>query len=152
MSALIKNPLSRKIICSEKVALYAPDHMLSEVKNHQEEIIAKAEITKDEFLLLCSVLMSCITVCKEREFRSSKENAKSLAEHPEDAPFLTLSLAKNIPLWSNDAGLKRQRAVKVFSTTELFDKLKEEAGITNYLNQPRKELPHDQPAQNSRSP
>ena len=47
------------------------------------------------------------------------KEALSLATHPEDAPYIALGSMLNIPIWSNDKGLKNQTKVTVCSTVEL---------------------------------
>jgi predicted nucleic acid-binding protein len=53
-----------------------------------------------------------------------QENFFALVAHPEDAPYIGLSLAFKLPLWSNDSALKEQAAVKVYTTLELIKILK----------------------------
>ena len=38
----------------------------------------------------------------------------------EDAPYIALSLALRIPLWSNDSALQEQTSTEVITTTELI--------------------------------
>ena len=124
ISALIRPSSSRNLLCSEHFLFHAPEHMLAEIERHQEEIREKAGITEEDFSLLRSVILACIHMCPERELRQYKEEALKLTEHKEDAPFIALCLAKNLPLWSNDKGFKKQSVIAVFSTAELLDDLK----------------------------
>ena len=119
LSALIKSAKSREIICSPKVTLYAPEHIITESINDRGEISDKAGLAESEFDELISTLLANVAIVPESEFKQYKEQALTLVKHPEDAPFLALSMAKGIPLWSNDKELKQQTNVKVFSTGNL---------------------------------
>ena len=93
ISAIIKSSKSRELLCSQKLVLFAPEHIISESLSNKEEIIGKAGISESEFNELLAILLSKIN--------------------------LALSIAKNIPLWSNDKELKEQSLVKVLSTEEI---------------------------------
>jgi len=123
MSALIRPSKSRELICSSKLMLYAPEHIISESLEHKQEIISKSGINKYEFSILITFLLSRINIVPEDEFRKFIRLALKLVSHPEDAPFIALSLSKNIPLWSDDKALKEQSSVKVFTTSELIKEL-----------------------------
>ncbi|MFH1275862.1 MAG: PIN domain-containing protein [Candidatus Woesearchaeota archaeon] len=123
MSALIKPSKSRELICSPKLVLHAPEHIISESLAHKQEIISKSGINKYEFSMLTTLLLSRINIVPEDEFRKFIRLALKLVSHPEDAPFIALSLSKNIPLWSDDKALKEQSSVKVFTTAELIKEI-----------------------------
>ena len=124
ISALIKNSKSRAIVCSPKLHLCAPEHMISEIENNKEEIIEKAGMSEYDFELLIAILLSNIEVVPMEKFYHFRERASSLAKHPEDAEFLALALLRNIPLWSDDKDLKKQNDVKVLNTPELLELVK----------------------------
>ncbi len=120
ISALIKSGKSRELICSSKLILYSPEHILYETLKHKEEIINKARITKEDFDILFAILTLRIKTIPESEFIKFREKAKSLVTHIEDAPFMALALQKNIPIWSDDKELKYQSVVTIYSTSELI--------------------------------
>lgn len=120
VSSLVKPAKSRELICLPKLILFAPEHIISESLQHKEEIIDKSGITEFEFTELIAILLSKINIVLEGEFNFFIKQALKLVTHPEDAPFIALSLSKNIPLWSDDKALKQQSLVKVFSTGELI--------------------------------
>lgn len=120
ISALIKSGKSRELICSSKLILYSPEHILYETLKHKEEIINKSGITSVDFNILVSILTSRIKTIPESEFNNFREKANSLTTHQEDTPFMALALQRNIPIWSDDKELKYQSTVKVYSTSELL--------------------------------
>src|SRR3989344_6479866 len=113
ISALRKSGKSRELICSSKIILYSPEHILYETSKHKEEIISKSKITENDFNILFAILSSNIKIIPESEFRELKEKAMKLVTHPEDAPFMALALQKNISVWSDDKKLKYQSKVIV---------------------------------------
>ncbi len=122
-SALISKGKSRELICSFKHKLYAPENIITEILNHEKEIIKKAGISKQEFELSMSILSSNIEIVPIEEFASFIDKAKELVAHEEDSSFIALAMHKQLPVWSDDARLKEQEEVKVYSTTELIKKL-----------------------------
>jgi predicted nucleic acid-binding protein len=72
---------------------------------------------------LLNFLLEPIKIIPEEEYNSFIAKAKQ--EIPfDDAPYLALSLALKIPIWSNDSAFKRQSLVKVYTTSELIKLLK----------------------------
>ncbi len=57
----------------------------------------------------------------EKSFLPFIKRSLSLVSHIEDAPYLALSWALRLPLWSNDAALKTQSLVQIYTTSELLD-------------------------------
>jgi len=120
ISALIKSAKSRDIICSPRFTLSAPEHLISEVMNHKQDIIEKSGMTDAEYDELVGIMLSNIAIIPDIEYKKYKEEAVKLAKHEEDIPFLALSLAKNIPIWSNDSDMKQQSTIRVLTTAELL--------------------------------
>ena len=123
ISAIIKSSKTRELLCSPKLTLFAPEHIILESLSNKEEILSKAGITDSEFAELLAILLSKINIFSKEEFYYLIDKALEIVKHEEDAPFLALSLAKNIPMWSNDKELKEQSLVRVFSTEELIEYL-----------------------------
>ena len=124
ISALVKDSKARELLCNERLILYAPEQILLEINAHREEIIAKAGISRRRFQGLLALLMVQISVVRTALFRKFLKEALKIAPHPEDAPFLALAMAYNVPIWSNDKGLKGQHRIKVYSTAELLEVLR----------------------------
>ncbi len=124
ISAIVKPSNSRILLCHPRIILFAPEHLLWEIERNKELILNKAEISESRFKELLASLLANISIVKADEFKSFLKNALKIAQHPEDSPFLALALAYNIPVWSNDKGLKQQSQIKIFSTKELIDFLR----------------------------
>lgn len=118
-SAMVKDSLTRFLLCDMRLVLYAPETLISELYEHEKEIREKSEISEKRWMELMSILLSKIRLVSKEEIAPFVKEALEFSPDQEDAPFFALCLAKNIPLWSNDKALKQQSAVKVFSTDEL---------------------------------
>jgi len=59
------------------------------------------------------------------EFVDLHEKAEQVSPDPNDVHYFALALKLSCGIWSNDKALKRQTAVKVFSTDDLLKLLGE---------------------------
>jgi len=55
-------------------------------------------------------------------------NILKIAPHHEDAPYLALAIALNIPVWSNDQGMHAQSKGKVYTTKALLKVIAAQSG------------------------
>lgn len=120
ISAIVKSSKSKTLISSPLFNLYAPEHLIEEIMANKCEILDKSGLDNNDFELLLAILLSRITIVSTDYFRELINLALSVVSHPEDAPFIALSLFKKTSLWSDDKALKKQSLVKVFSTSELI--------------------------------
>ena len=91
----------RKLSLKQDLRLFSPELALSEIAKYLSEIIDKTGISKEEF-------------CKLRKELIIRVNFVPFED------FFALALKLNCPLWSNDALLKKQSKVTVFTTKELI--------------------------------
>ena len=120
-SALVRDSLTRFLICNPTLVLYAPETMISELEKHEEEILKRSGLSKDGWGKLTSILFSNVRLVSKEKIAPFLKKALEFSPDPEDAPFFALCLFKGISLWSNDKALKRQSMVKVFSTEEIIN-------------------------------
>jgi len=119
-SALISsNGVTAKLLLNEKIELFAPKALLQEIIEHKEEIISKAKVSTEKFQALLIIYFSNITFVEDEELFDFTEEALRICPDKDDVQFFALSLAKGIPLWSNDKELKKQNIMKVINTEEL---------------------------------
>lgn len=123
-SAIVKDSLTRFLLCNPNLVLYAPETLISELDKHREEITEKSGLNEKRWRELTGILLSKIRLVPKEEIAPFIKDALEFSPDREDAPFLALCLAMGIPLWSNDKALKQQSVIKVFSTKELAGKVK----------------------------
>ena len=121
IAAFLKSAITRELLFDQELELFAPEYFAMEVsrtikedKSLQKYIaLPKAEI--EEFLIF---LLEPIKIIPKEEYASLIE--KATGEVPgDDAPYLALALALNIPIWSNDSAFRKQSLAKVYTTSEL---------------------------------
>ncbi len=126
MAALIKDSVSRKIIFSDKFLLLTVELTKKEIEEHRSEILEKAHITETELDALISILFSHIYVVEDRIIVSRFEEAKRIMDRidPNDTAYIALSLVvENDGVWSDDGDFQKQKAVKVWKTSDLVQQL-----------------------------
>ncbi len=128
LAALMRDGLTRMLLLDLRLEPVVPEAALSEVSKHAAELSSRIGISEHDFELAFEILVGTakISVAQSSRYAAfSEEAALACPEgHKDDWPFLALALAENCILWSNDAALKRQKEVRVFSTKELLDFLK----------------------------
>lgn len=128
-SALIKGGktldiflLNRRV---KKFEFMAPEYLIVEVEKHFDEIAEKTKLSTDELEKVLGFLEREIKFMPFEEFRDSRKEAEQASPDPDDVQYFALALKMGIGIWSNDKTLKKQSAVKVFSTEELLKVLGE---------------------------
>ncbi len=126
IAAFLKSAITRELLFDDEVELFAPEYFALEIvqTTQKDKILKKClSLTKNEINDLLDFLLAPIKIIPEEEYSSFIEKAKQ--EIPfDDAPYLALSLAFKIPIWSNDAAFKKQTLVKIYTTSELLKILK----------------------------
>lgn len=125
-AAFLRAAVTRELLFDDEVELFAPEYFAIEVAQtiQKEKILKKClSLTKREITDLLDFLLAPIKIIPEKEYSFFIEKAKQ--EVPlDDAPYLALSLALKIPIWSNDTAFKKQTLVKIYTTSELLKILK----------------------------
>jgi predicted nucleic acid-binding protein len=121
MAAMIKDSLSRRIICTPMFQFITPDHTLQELSKYEKTIRKKARLTHQEFNLLVSLLFEHIMIVPKEDYEEFLNIAKTLIEDINDAPFIALCLAiKADGIWSDDTHFYTQKQYIVFQTKDLL--------------------------------
>lgn len=123
--ALLGKGVTKDIIFSEAVNLYAPEYIFDEFEKHKSRIKILSKLSSDELDLLFKSLKEKIEQVSRSKFEKFLKKANSLILDKDDTAYLALSLALNKrPIWSNDPHFKKQSIVKVFTTKQIVDALK----------------------------
>jgi predicted nucleic acid-binding protein len=83
----------------------------------------RINLSSSQIQVLFDDLTQGINTYPKKFYQPHLGEAYDLAHHEEDAPYLALALTLNVPIWSNDKGIKDQDKVKVFSTFEIVSLL-----------------------------
>lgn len=127
MSALISvRGITFDIIFDDNIRLFAPEYLLQEIERHKGEILEKTGLSNEEFELFLSLISTKIEFVLESEFEKFIFEAKVICPDENDIDYFALALKLSCGIWSNDKKLKNQDKIKVYSTEELIDLLKED--------------------------
>ena len=81
----------------------------------------KAKITHWQFDEQLKILKELVVFVDDDEYNKNYKEALEISPDSNDVDFFALSLHENAPLWSNYGDLKKQNAIKVFSTKEMIE-------------------------------
>lgn len=111
IAAFLKSALTRELLFDEEVKLFAPEYFTIEVAQaikKSESLRKRVKLTKKKIQELINFLLEPIEIVPEEEYNFFIDEAKQ--EVPsDDAPYLALSLALKIPIWSNDSHSRNNR-------------------------------------------
>jgi len=122
---IIKRSFSLELFVNEKLELFAPEYLFVELDNHKDLLLNKSGFTNEDYINFVSVLKARITILPEKNYNTFIDYVTSICPDKEDIIYFALALSLNAPLWSNDKILKTQDIVKVISTQELLDIIKD---------------------------
>lgn len=123
ISALIKDAATRRLVVEIDADLYTPETTLKEILKHTGLIQRKSGLPKKDLTALIDTLLSYLSVVPERDLADHLPQATKLLGQfdPDDAVFLAAALSRpDSAIWSNDADLKQQHKVPVYTTQELI--------------------------------
>ena len=126
------NSVFSTIASQPLLSLTSPIYALEEIDRHASIIREKTQLSLTQFVERKNELAKMIELVPLNDYQSAlkevlkrlpKNSGKDFLEFSNDADFLALAYQKKIPLWSNDALLKKQSVVTVFSTKEIIELL-----------------------------
>lgn len=123
LASFLKEAVTRELLLDSRLTFYAPEHLLLETSRHlvkSASLRRRIRLSNEELRTLFHLLTMNIRTVPKKSYKHLLEKALVLAPHKEDAPYLAVALLHQIPIWSNDRGLKNQNIVKVYTTFELI--------------------------------
>lgn len=123
VAGALRARVTRELILNDRFTLWGPEHLMVESKRNLGNLLLLprlSDLSKTEVMEAFDEMTSRIRLVPTSSFRATIAEALRLAPHPEDASFLALAMHLCLPLWSNDAGFKKQNAVTVYATHELL--------------------------------
>ena len=122
-SALLAKGTTRSLLFNSHLKLYAPEYLIDELSEHlheDDELRKKLNQTKEETDIVIDALLKTVDVIPLEEYRACIKQALETCPDEDDTPYFALAMHLKIPLWSNDAKLKKQESVKVLNTGEVL--------------------------------
>ena len=124
VAGLLRAAATRELLLDERLTLWAPEYALLETERvllYPRIQRRFGKISAEQIKLALATTASNVQVLPEKTYQTHLPEAKKIAPDPADAPYLALHL--NLPLWSNDALLKEQHRVVVYTTQEVLDRI-----------------------------
>jgi len=121
-AALIRNNVTRELIVSEDITLFAPEFILNEVEKHFKDICERSGKTILDIRQTLLALSQIIVFIPEAELTNYLSNARRISPDQNDALYFALALKIHCPIWSNDKKLKEQKEIMIYSTDDLLRK------------------------------
>jgi putative PIN family toxin of toxin-antitoxin system len=126
VAGFLRAAITRELLLDERLILSAPEHLLTEAERILRSPRLRRRLgalTPEEIRLVLTQLTSRIRVLPVSAFREHVPEAKTLVADPEDTPFIAVALHLQVPLWSNDAPLREQSAVRIYTTEDVLSAL-----------------------------
>lgn len=126
-AALLKNGKTRDLFLLGDFVLFASLFLFEEFEKYLPSLSERTHVSPKELREMAHEFIKLADVSMEPvgEEDACLGVAKRISPDENDVQYLALALKLNAPLWSNDKMLKRQRAVKIVTTAELLDLLRE---------------------------
>ncbi len=121
IAAIIKPSMVRRLLVESSSKLLFPEAVLTELNEHQNEILKKSGLSQNDFEVVKSTLLKYVELVPTASIKPySKEAFRIIGQiDPDDVPFIASCLAHNAILWSEDKDLKKQNKIKVLNTAEI---------------------------------
>jgi len=126
VAGFLRPAVTRELLLDERLALWTPEYALLEAQRilSTPRIQRKfGKLTPERVNLALAAITSRIQVLPETTYRANLPEAKKCAPDPADAPYIALARHLKIPIWSNDALLKTQHRVVVYTTQEVLERI-----------------------------
>ncbi len=126
-SALIKDSATRQLILKYENTFLFPSYIFNEFEAHKDELMIKSKMGKKEFDKLLELLLKKVLIIPDEALKAYREEAIEIVKgiDKDDAVFVACALAyPESVIWSDDKDLKKQKKIKIVSTTEMVTLLK----------------------------
>ncbi|MFH1106547.1 MAG: PIN domain-containing protein [Candidatus Micrarchaeota archaeon] len=118
-AALLRKGLTRKLLFNPELELFSPQFVVDEFLKHRNYLVGKYGGTEEKFGRLVERTLNFIDRIPDSKLDPYAPAAKTLSPDPKDWQYLAAALYVDAAIWSNDAGMKKQQRVRVFTTEEI---------------------------------
>ena len=131
LSAILKDSITRRIIFKSKHHFYFPEYAFEKIEKHQDYIIEKSRLEKEEFSTLLKRLFKHIEIIPTINLEEHWLKSTRIMEEidPEDVVFIAAALSIQCAvIWSEDKHFNKQKVIKFLKTKDmmrLMEELKE---------------------------
>jgi len=123
LKAIIRDSRVRAILLSPNHEFYVPEYSVEEVEEHMSLLRERTRLSEEEIRSALRILLTNIQVIPARSILTKWSEAEEIMRliDRNDIPFVAASLSTACDgIWSDDKDLKRQRRVRIWSTSEMM--------------------------------
>ena len=124
MAGLLKDSIVRKVLSSENIQFFIPEHALDELEKHKNTLIKKANINVAEFDEMVSLLLENIELVPESKIKAKFNEAEDVMKDIDikDSPFMAAVLSIECDgLLTFDEHFQKQNKIKIFKIKDLIN-------------------------------
>jgi len=117
-----KYSITRRVLMSQDMQLFAPEFALEEINKYKKDIMNKNNLNDEEFEHIMFNLAIAIQFIPIDEYTKTLKTALKISPDKNDIDFFALAIKLKLPIWSNDAKLKKQNKIGIIPTAELINR------------------------------
>jgi len=117
-----KYSITRRVLMSQDMELFAPEFALEEINKYKKDIMNKNNLNDEEFEHIRFNLAIAIQFIQIDEYTKTLKTALKISPDKNDIDFFALAIKLKLPIWSNDAKLKKQNKIGIIPTAELINR------------------------------
>ena len=124
MAGLLKDSIVRKVLSSENIQFFIPEHALDELEKHKNTLIKKSNINAAEFDEMVSLLLENIELVPESKIKAKFNEAEDVMKDIDikDSPFMAAVLSIECDgLLTFDEHFQKQNKIKIFKIKDLIN-------------------------------
>jgi len=122
ISPILKDSKCRDILVTLQEHFLLLEIVLDELRDHSQEVLKKSNLSENELHELLELLLKRMVVISVEKIKPYRTEAIEIMKDsdPDDAFLIATALAyRNAIIWSDDADLKRQKVIAVYTTKEM---------------------------------
>lgn len=122
VSALLKEGTTRELMFNTDLILYTSEFIVEEFFEHIDKLAQKACLSKKVFQGQAEQLIieSKLRIISKKEVKLFIKKAEQISPDSDDVLYFATALKFNCGIWSNDKELKKQKQIKIYSTSDLL--------------------------------
>ena len=124
MAGLLKDSIVRKVLSSENIQFFIPEHALDELEKHKNTLIKKVNINVAEFDEMVSLLLENIEAVPESKIKAKFKEAEAVMKDIDikDSPFIATVLSIECDgLLTFDEHFQKQNKIKIFKIKDMIN-------------------------------
>lgn len=114
---------TRELALLSELELFSPKFALVEIRKYGSEIKKRFKLDDFQFETITNFMETIVKFRDVEDYVDKIDEAKVISPDPNDIDYFALALKLSCPIWSEDKELKKQKMVKVISTSELISLL-----------------------------